>query len=192
MRRLLPLLLIPLLSRCGPGTAAEPRTHASVADTTYGYLIVQEEAARWWGFAPGDTLPEKPLTAVPPLVQQAAHRAVAEDLRWPKPPCYRYFQGKSNYVALIDVGCPYGGWVDGRILMGITPAGEHLSPPWARDGWGVIDRICPGDRDRSGREARGTGQPERCAISPAPPPPGPDGPAPTQIGSRVDPVKAPR
>jgi hypothetical protein len=170
MRWVLPLLLVPLVGRCGPDTAAKPRVQASAADTTYGYLIIQEKAAEWWGFAPGDTLPERPVNGVPPLVQQAAHRAVAEYLRWEKPPCYRYFRGGANYVVLVDVDCPYGGWTDGRILMGVTPAGAHLNPPWTRDGWGVVERICPGDRNRSGGEARGKWQAERCILSPAPKP----------------------
>lgn len=81
MRWLLSLLLIPLLSRCGPGTAAEPLAQASAVDTTYGYLIIQEEAARSWGFAPGDTLSERSLEAVPSLVRQAAHSALPPLLR---------------------------------------------------------------------------------------------------------------
>jgi hypothetical protein len=168
MRWLLSLLLIPLLSQCGPGAAAEPLAQASAVDTTYGYLIIQKEAAQWWGFAPGDTLSERPLEVVPSLVQQAAYKAGAEYLRWEKPPCHRYFQGEANYVALVDLDCPYGGWNDGRVLMGITPSGEHLSPPWTLVGWRVVERICPGDRDRSGREARGKWQSERCTFSPAP------------------------
>lgn len=170
MRWILPLVLIPLLGRCGPSAADEPSAHASAVDTTDGYLVIQAEAARWWGFTPGDTLSERSLEDVPSLVQQAAHGGVTEYLRW-ESPCYRYFRGRTNYVVLVDGDCPYAGGLDGRILMGVTPAGVHLNPPWTHDGSGVVERICPGDRDRSGREARGKWQTERCSAPPAPAPP---------------------
>ncbi len=159
------LLLIPLLGGCGSDTPEPPeRVHAM--DTAYGYLVIQEQAARWWGFATGDTVAERPPDAVPSLVQQAARTAVAEHLRWEKP-CYRYFRNQANYVVLVDAGCPYAGWDDGRILMGITPAGEHLAPAWTLDGRHVVERICPGDRDSSGREMRGNGQSGQCIVLPA-------------------------
>lgn len=98
------------------------------------------------------------------------HRLAADDLRWEKP-CHRYFQGKVDHVALVDVDCPHGGWIDGRVLMGLSPTGEHLNPPWTLDGRGVVERICPGDRNRFGREAHGKWLSTRCIFSPAAIPP---------------------